>query len=131
TRQQNEAAQKEIERLKALLANKEKENAAASAAPAAKPAAAAVATAAVAPAPAPKPAANATGLRQLASSGEVVSELQALALRVPSDVRRAKETNEIVYFKLQQNGGEAGKSMATLKALGAGQFRGRVELDPG
>jgi len=136
TRQMNDAAQKEIERLKALLANKEAANAGAAAA---KPAAAVTATtaasAAAAPAAAPttKIAASAgtAGLQRLTTTTEVVAALQALAQRAPTEARRNKEVNEVAYFKRQLNGKDADKAMASLRALGNSQFRGEVKLNPG
>lgn len=127
TRQQNDAAQKEIERLKALLATKENSSAAA---PVAKAPATVAVPAAVAVAA--KPAAPADGgLRQLGTTAEVVAELQALAQRLPAEGRRARETNEVVYFKLQQNGKEVEKTMVSLKALGGNQYRGTATLNAG
>lgn len=131
TRQMNDAAQKEIERLKALLANKEAANAGAAAA---KPAAAVTATtAAPAAAPATKVAASAgtAGLQRLTTTTEVVAALQALAQRAPTEARRNKEVNEVAYFKRQLNGKDADKVMTSLRALGNSQFRGEVKLNPG
>ena len=135
TKQQNDAAQKEIERLKTLLANKETANAPAPApvsapAPATKPAmpaAAPVAAAAVAI----SAVADAGGLRQLQSKTDVAAELQATAQRAGNDNTRSRTPNEIVYFKLLQNGKEAGKERAALKALGNAQFRGIAKLNAG
>lgn len=135
TRKQNETAQKEIERLKALLATKEAANNAAPATPA--PAAVTTATTAATTAAAPvatSPAVNAPaadsagGAHQLTTSGEVVNALQALASRSASSTRRGKDTNEIAYFKLQ---GGSGNGMVSLKALGNAQYRGETKLSAG
>ncbi|MET0377495.1 MAG: hypothetical protein ABW049_00785 [Spongiibacteraceae bacterium] len=134
TRQQNDASQKEIERLKALLAAKETTSTAAplvKAVPAAATSAAAATIAAPVVAKAATPTAAADGPRQLGTTAEVVAELQALAQRLPSDNRRTKETNEVVHFKLQQGGKDVDKSMVTLKALGGSQYRGKATLDAG
>jgi cell division protein FtsB len=136
TKQQNDAAQKEIERLKSLLANKETANApAVVAAPATKPAApvvaAPVAAAAVTPSTVSSATADAGGLRQLSSKTDVVAELQMTAQRAGNDNTRGKTPNEIVYFKLLQNGKEVGKERAALRALGNAQFRGTAKLNAG
>lgn len=134
TKQQNDYAQKEIERLKALLATKETTN---TVAPVVKAAAAVTtpvaATAIVAPAVAKTatPAATADGPRQLGTTAEVVAELQALEQRLPPGGRRTKETNEVVHYKRQENGRDVKKTMVTLKALGNGQYRGETALDAG
>jgi myosin heavy subunit len=133
TKQQNDAAQKEIERLKALLASKETANSASPAA-VAKATPAVATTTAVAATPVVAKAAAATGgdgLRQLSSTGDVVSELQAVSQRLSGDTKRTKQTNEVVHFKRQQGGKDVDKSMVTLKALGSNQFRGKAALDPG
>lgn len=132
TKQQNDAAQKEIERLKALLATKESANTPAPAPKAATPVATPVAAtpvAAVATAAVATPASTG-GLRQLTSQSDVVAELQAISQRAGTS-KSGRDTNEIGYFKLQQNGKEVSKERVALKALGNAQYRGTVKLGPG
>lgn len=131
TRKQNDAAQKEIERLKALLATKEAAATSVVATPA-KAAAVQQTTPAPTPAVTPAPVTNAatavTGLQQLSTKAEVVSTLQAFATRAAGDNQRGRSTNEIVYFK-PQSGTE--KGMVRLKALGNQQYRGNADLSAG
>src|SRR5690606_7889372 len=121
----------EIERLKALLAEREAQERASAQAAAAAPALETASDSAAAAQPAS--AADAHGQQRLASQGDVLQALQALEQRVAlADSRRsARGASEILHVKRMQNGREVEKFRVTLQALGGGQYRGNEALPPG
>lgn len=141
SRAEAEQAQQEIERLKALLAQRESEEKAPTPAPAvvstpvaAAPAKAAAALAKATPATrAATSAASDSGPRRLTSQRDVLDALRTVEQHLAgADTRRSSRgVNEILHVKRLQNGREVDKSRVTLIALGASQFRGNEQLQPG
>lgn len=141
TRQEAEAAQAEIERLKSLLA----EQAAASQAPstdvAAEPDAAAAATSPRPPATATSatPAAAPTGTAgpvddgsiKLTTQAAVAAELSRLQTTLAATDRRERLTNDILYAKRFIGDREVAKIRIAMHALGNSQFRGQQRLPAG
>lgn len=137
SRQEAEAQQKEIDRLKAALAAKEtKETAVHAAVPvavapavvAAVAAPAAVAKPAEPTAPA-KPATIGGGAMKLISAQEVAQELQQLAQRLAAPGPE-RGTNDALYLK-RPDTKVTNKDKVILRALGKEQYRGQTQVDAG
>lgn len=129
-KQESEAQQKEIERLKAALAAKEakeKEAAAASAAPA--PAAAKPAATPVAPKVAEPKTGTGGGALKLIAAQEVVQELQQLQTRLAAP-GPDRGTNDALYLK-RPDTKATNKDKVVLKALGKEQYRGQAAVESG
>ena len=127
TKREAEAQQKEIERLKALLA--EREHAAQSAAAPAKPAAVAKSTVAAAPhTAAPGPA---SGFYRLISREEMLQALQRLEQRLADlSTHERGGVNDVLYLKPRERKA-TNKDKITLRALGLEQYRGEARIEPG
>lgn len=140
TRREAEAAQAEIERLKALLAEREAasqteagEAAGEEAAAAAEPAATTRSSATIEPSarPADQAPPAADGLARLATQSEVLTELRRLQAAVAQADGRERLVNDVLWAKRFDGDREVDKIRVSLRALGNGQFRGQEQLPAG
>jgi len=127
TRQEAESQQREIERLKALLAARE----AASAKTVVSTAAVSTATTSSPQNPSQSTAPVSADFHRVNSSQDVLRELQQLEQRLAGISTHARGgVNEALYLKTV--GGQAtNKDKVTLRALGLEQYRGEAQIEPG